>query len=223
MPTQHTVTTTVFQFDELSDKAKEKAREWFREGNLEDSWWYESVYEDAERMAKILGIEFDTKPVPLMGGGTRHKPVIYFSGFWSQGDGACFEGSYAYAKNSAKAIRKEAPAGDDPKSLNPRLHNIADSLAAVQKKNNYKLEARVKHSGHYYHEHCTRIEVFRSDEKDVSSEDEETVADALREFMRWIYRSLEAECEYRNSDETVDEDIRANEYEFTEDGRRYCG
>lgn len=38
--------------------------------------------------------------------------------------------------------------------------------------------------------------------------------------MRWIYRSLEAEYEYRQSDAVVDEDIRANEYEFTEGGER---
>jgi hypothetical protein len=25
-----------------------------------------------------------------MGGGTRAKPCIWFSGFWSQGDGACY-------------------------------------------------------------------------------------------------------------------------------------
>lgn len=31
----HTKSKTVYYFDELSDKAKEKAREWYREGALD--------------------------------------------------------------------------------------------------------------------------------------------------------------------------------------------
>ncbi len=31
--------TTVYQFDELSDKAKECAREWYRNGALDYEWW----------------------------------------------------------------------------------------------------------------------------------------------------------------------------------------
>ena len=44
----------------------------------------------------ILGIRLKTTPVRLMGGGTRQKPCIWFSGFWSQGDGACFEGYFSH-------------------------------------------------------------------------------------------------------------------------------
>lgn len=40
--------TTVYQFDELNDEAKEKAREWYRSGALDYKWW-ESTYEDAAR------------------------------------------------------------------------------------------------------------------------------------------------------------------------------
>ena len=41
-----TITTEIFTFDELSDEAKEKAREWYRDGALDYDWW-ESTYEDA--------------------------------------------------------------------------------------------------------------------------------------------------------------------------------
>ena len=49
---------TVYQFDELSDRAKEKAREWYRGGQPDHDWW-NSIYDDALRMAEILGIEID--------------------------------------------------------------------------------------------------------------------------------------------------------------------
>src|SRR6476619_4611231 len=97
---------TLYKFDELSDAAKERAREWFREGALDYDWW-DFIYEDAARMANILGIDLNQKPVKLMGGGTRYDPFIWLSGFYSQSDGACFEGRYSYAKGAAKAIRKE--------------------------------------------------------------------------------------------------------------------
>jgi hypothetical protein len=81
------ICTTVYQFPELSDAAKEKARSWYRELGPHDDWW-DAVYEDFERVCEILGIRLKTTPVRLMGGGTRAKPCIWFSGFWSQGDGA---------------------------------------------------------------------------------------------------------------------------------------
>ena len=56
-----TISTEVFTFDELSDDAKEKARDWYREHALEYDW-YESVYEDAAQVGlKItsFGLERD--------------------------------------------------------------------------------------------------------------------------------------------------------------------
>ena len=55
MPTQRTI--TVFQFSELSDKAKDKARDWFRQFALDPEWW-DSVYEDAKTVGLII-TEFD--------------------------------------------------------------------------------------------------------------------------------------------------------------------
>ena len=49
-------------------------------------------------------------------------------------------------------------------------------------------------------------------------EAEDEVQTLLRDFADWIYARLEEEYEYRTSDEQVEESIRANEYEFDEDG-----
>jgi hypothetical protein len=77
MPKKRVTETTVYQFDELSDEAKEKAREWYRQGNVTTRFWSECTIDDAKEIGKLLGMDIDN---------------IYFSGFWSQGDGACFEG-----------------------------------------------------------------------------------------------------------------------------------
>lgn len=208
-----TVETKVYTFDELSDRAKERARDWYRDG-METDDYAEYVIEDAARMADILGINLRTRTATLMSGGTRQEPQIYWSGFSSQGDGACFVGTYSYRKGSTRAIKREAPQDTD-------LHEIAETLRDVQKRNFYRLEASVTHTGHYSHEYSTTIEVFdREDNYRDLGADEGVVKDALRDFMRWVYRSLEREYEYQTSDEQVDETIRANDYEFDEQGNR---
>jgi hypothetical protein len=61
MPTEKTV--LIYQFDELSAKAKEKARDWFQQGALDYEWW-ENVYEDAERIGlKITSFELERQSI----------------------------------------------------------------------------------------------------------------------------------------------------------------
>lgn len=209
-----TITKTVYEFDELSDAAKERARDWWRGCEAQD-FDTDFLYEDFQRMGKLLGIEFDRKPVKLMGGGTRYDPTIYWSGFSSQGDGACFEGRYSYAKGAAKAIAKETGGTEHA------LIDLAERLQAAQRRNFYRLEAIAKHRGHYYHSGCMSIDVFdREDNYREIGDAEEEIKQCLREFADWMYKQLDAENDYRMSDENVDESIRCNEYTFTENGKR---
>jgi hypothetical protein len=54
-----TVRTKVYKFSELSDQAKEKAIEKFRNVNVDHEWW-ESTYEDAENIGlKIKEFDID--------------------------------------------------------------------------------------------------------------------------------------------------------------------
>jgi hypothetical protein len=48
----------------------------------------------------------------------------------------------------------------------------------------------------------------------------DTLVETARDFMKWIYRQLEAAWDDNNSDAVVDDNIRANEYLFTEEGKR---
>jgi hypothetical protein len=56
-----TRTRTIYTFDELSEQAKEKARDWWREGALAYNWW-EFIYEDADGIGlKITGFDLDRR------------------------------------------------------------------------------------------------------------------------------------------------------------------
>lgn len=209
------VETTVYRLDELDKSAKGRARDWYRQRAFDDDW-YEFVYEDFEMICAILGVRLKTRSVALMGGGTRQKPRIYFSGFSSQGDGACFETYYSYEKDARRRIREHAP-------LDAELHRIADALQAIQRRNFYQLRAEATHHDRYYHEYSMAISVERESltYQDMTADAEEVVTEGLRDLARWLYRQLEREFEYQTSDEVIDEAITANEYTFTEAGRRF--
>ncbi len=194
---KETIVRDLYQFSELSEAAKEKARDWYREGMYLYNYDFECVIEDAKIIGALIGINI---------------AKVFYSGFCSQGDGACFEGSYSYKKGSVKLIKDYAP-------LDVKLHAIAETLQAIQKRNFYKLTAKVKQSGFYMHSNCTDIEVMKDNDWPTNDDDKE-IKEALKDFMNWIYRQLDMQNDYINSNESIDDNIEANEYEFLENGKR---
>ena len=209
------IATTVYRLEELPEGAKDRARAWYREGGF-DHDWYDAVYEDFQRIAEILGIRLKTRTTRLVGGRTRQDPCIWFSGFWSQGDGAAWEGVYSYRKSAAAELRAYAP-------KDKTLHRIAETLQAAQRQNFYQLRAAVTHRGNYYHAFTMAVSVSQDSAAavEIIGDAESTVTDALRDLANWLYRQLEQEYDYLTSDEAVDETLIANGYTFTEEGRRF--
>ena len=201
MTTTHVLTT--YTFDELSEKAQENALEKYWDWNVSDSFWSECTLDDVKEIGNLIGLEIDN---------------IYFSGFASQGDGACFEGSYSYKAGGLKALEEYAPQEYE-------LHAIAQQLQDLQCKNFYMLWANVKHRGHYYHEMCTDIQVGSDNEGMGGANDEahDGTQEILRDFMRWIYKRLKSEYDYLTSEEQIKNSLIANEMEFNEDGSLYHG
>lgn len=202
-----TKTITLYTFSELSDKAKETARNWWREAG--NNYSQDDVIEDAKEIAALMGIEIKK---------------VFFSGFWSQGDGSCFEGQYSYdgAKGAIAKVKAFAPNDTE-------LHRIVTGLCRLQRVNFYKLSASIRHSGPYYHEHCTAVDVrkggeyfFDTDDSYVSNSahDGAKLIGFLHDFMRWIYSRLKAAYDAENTDEAIDEALIANEYTFRENGKR---
>jgi len=197
-----TIRTKVFKFNELkSEDAKQKAIESFYDINVDFTDWHEYIIDEFKENETSFDI---TK--------------VYFSGFWSQGDGAMFE----YNGISQNLV-----------------NSIIDGLKLPNwKKNVLKhcsyVNASGKHRGHYYHENCCSHSI--NIERDNNAYEYENI-DALIDFYtdeieskiieqyqklcQNLYRKLEKEYEYLTSKEQIIESINANEYEFTHDGRRF--
>lgn len=219
-----TIETTVYKYSELSDAAKAKARDWYREASAGDNYFSEHVVGEFSDMLKAFG--FDT-----IGSNPNRRPRgngIYWSGFCSQGDGACFEGSWsATAVDGATvdAFLAERPGGTELKEYADTLRGIVGDCPFGT--------ASLRHSGHYYHEQSVSVD-FEPGDDDCEERDGDGLAgyraalqaagdaftELCRELMRHLYAQLEQAYEFENSDEQVAESIEANEYEFTESGER---
>lgn len=199
-----------FQFSELNDRAKERARSGWRAGGLDYEWW-ESTYEDAERAAACLGIAIDRFPI-------NKRPKIHFSGFWSQGDGASWEGQYAPKLDAVQAIAEYAPQDKE-------LGRIARELTVFQTTfrlmYGHHVGATVTTRGHHSHSGTMNADVYFSSKteiNDVAPPEEliDAFAQLLRDFADWIYAQLEKEYDYLMSDEVIDEQLA--DYTFDEAG-----
>lgn len=186
----------IYQFSELSDSAKENARDWFRSGYEFDA---ECTIDDYKTGAALLGIDIDH---------------IYYSGFSSQGDGACFTGSYSYRKGWKKATKAEFGGG-----MLKTFLKTGEELQAIQSQYFYRLTADITHTGRYCHENSVTIDVTADDDlySDLTTA-EEGITEALRGLMQEIYSSLESQYDYENSDQVIDENIIDNEYQFDSEG-----
>lgn len=179
------------KYDELDKEAKERALKQWRENWPPDGWW-EGVCEDARYLGRLMGIEVED---------------VYFRLF-SQGAGAQFNGTYSYRPGGLKAVQDEAPGERE-------LHRIAKSLQAIQKNSFYGLTAAVRPSGRGEHWYATRIDVH---DRYGNLVDHPALEDALRDFMRWIYRRLEKMYLYEVSEEGLEEAIRVSDPWFWPDG-----
>lgn len=200
---------TLYTYDELSDSAKDKARDWWN--GCRDEFDYEFVIEDFKEVAKLLGINFKTHTVRLMSGASRQDANIWWSLDYCQSDYAAFEGWWTYAPAMAKKIRDYAP-------QDSTLHGITDTLADVQRRHFYKLEAAVT----YHHYYGLQVEVGHTEDRyrEIPDADYKTVKEAMKDLCQWLYHQLQTQDEWLGSEENIADAMSANGYTFTKDGRR---
>src|ERR1700744_3655147 len=79
-----TIQLNLYAFEELDEKAKNRALKDFQDLNVNFDWW-DFTYDDFVSVCSYLGISVD-------------KKSIHFDGFYSQGDGSCFDAEVDLAK-----------------------------------------------------------------------------------------------------------------------------
>ena len=187
------VEKTVYQFDELSETAKQNAIEKYA-ANYD---WWDSIYDDFGQILEILGFDVESKD-------------IEFSGFYHQGSYAAFSGYYYFRKEMTKKMKEYAPKDKE-------LHRIAKELSAMQRKNFYSLSAKFRYSD--YHGYSVDMEDERRDYGRLDSDEpEKHFREILKDLSKWLYDKLQDEYEYLCSEESFKESCEANDWTFDERG-----
>ncbi len=184
-------------FEQLTPDEQAQVIQNYYDINVDYDWW--NLDEDFDNIAKILGIDdFE----------------MMFSGFHSQGDGACFTGNYSYAKNMVKNMKEYAP-------LDKELNRIAQGLFEIQAKNFFLVTAKITHNFRYYHSNSCDFDVYKQvnsrcygSENEVDNETYEAVKELLRDFMEWIYKNLNNQYDYLTSEDAIKKTLILNEYTF---------
>lgn len=190
------ITKEVYLFNELSEEAKKKAIENNRDWNVSIFDWWDGVTDMWVRILADVGFP---------------NAKIWFSGFGSQGDGACFDADVDEGVFTQLMMCETSQTGMEQL----RLANLAFHKGF--------LDLSITQVGHrYVHEGTRAIDWNINTYSDViDSKLEEVIGeieDLRRGLCQEIYRDLEREYEYLTSDDVVAESLEVNEVEFEEDG-----
>lgn len=207
----HVKQTTVYLYNELSPEAQAKARNWMRQADQGDNYFAESVIEDFAVIAGFCGWDILQRTAKLMDGTTRHEAAVFWSGFWSQGDGACFEGRWSARRVNYRALKAHAPKEGELQRIGRVFAQLKKATARMD------AVASVRNVGRGSASYNTDFEAHGLGERMYESRMED-LKEASRDLMDWLYKALEAEYDYHNSEEQIAESIVASAYEFLEDG-----
>lgn len=186
---------------ELSDEAKERAFESFKNRELYDNHWAHHVLEDWVERLGAVGVDTEVYD-------------MHFTGFHSQGDGASFQGVInlkefleahpELRKNHAELYLSTVP-----------FDTLSDDYGE------YTLQLQKTQHHSYYHENTITLEweIWTHDIgkfDSVMTQAEPDILGQCREYMRQMYRELENAYEYEFS---MDNFFDGVEYmDFEEDG-----
>ena len=196
------VETKVYTFEELSATSKEVAIENHRDVNTYEGWW-DPIFEGIREEGLAAGFDITD---------------IYFSGFWSQGDGAMFE----YETINDTLLNKFV----DQLDLSPLRKSWLRTQTFAR--------SRGTHSGHYYHENCcSHVINFESNFgwasainvsnwiEGFADQYEEFVISEYKTLCRELYSRLRKYNDELTSDEEVADTIIMNDWEFDVDGNNF--
>lgn len=185
-----TILKTVYELDEV----KEKAVEQYRYINVDFDDWYDFLILNWKEKLEQAGFL---------------DPEIYFSGFYSQGDGACFD----CARFDLPSLLKNLDFSEEEKE---RILKIQDEFSiSIKKGGTYNI---------YCHKmtRYAEIEDFyvkKQSDKDLLSNLENQIEEMRLDFCTKIYSELQEAFEDLTSDQAVYDTLQANEYLFEENGK----
>lgn len=201
----------IYQFSELSDEAKQKAIEWMRDSNMEFGHWFiDEAFKTIEK--GVEAFDFRLSKYSIDWENANMSSTTITTGL---DDAIAEEISgvrlYKYLVNNFSGIFWE------------RKHWGEYTKNENTGKWRYKYYSKIQNIEHScpFTGVCYDDDFLEPFREFLKKPNGLTLKELVEEGIEKVLRSVESEIEYRNTDEALIEDIEANEYEFTEKGKRY--
>lgn len=208
------IETTVYTYDELSDRAKANAIDWYRAamGADDSDFNTETTIEEFKEMLVALGFVVDAQR------GTQAQAAIY----WSTNPIEASFGAHWSAKNYSAELAAKLLT-DRP--LDTGIARAVRLMAAFVD-TCPKAWASIDAGRRGINLTIAEFDLGLDSEEDSRSDFHSTVdalLDICTDIAGELATAINRDIEYANSDEAIIENIDANEYEFTESGERFEG
>ena len=205
-----TITKTVYQFDELSDRAKETAREWYREGF--EFYWdgdisdtlaaFENEFPVTAKDWQYSSYDYDVTANVTCDDAIAELSGVRLRTYLLNNHGDVLTGYKAYGSHSSFLTNAEVKRYRATSNIKRVSHII-------------KGDTSCPFTGVCYDE-----SVLQHIRDFIKKPDGRTFADLLGDCLDSLFSDAQNEWEGALSDECVEDSIRANECEFYENGER---
>jgi hypothetical protein len=210
-----TIEVKLYSFEELSEEAKQVAIKKFRGDGIDISHCYDDAHESVKKFHEMFGSEegyrswldvrtghIDDNILELSGNRLRTYLINNFPS-------AFYERKYRkHGKN-----REEKPKYH---RLIAKVNTTRDGKFYPVYRSNFETESSCPFTGACYDEYL----LFPFKEF-IKAPDNRDFEDILNEAVGSLAKSLEDEQEYRDSDESIIEELSSNDCEYTEEGEEY--
>lgn len=188
--------------DELIDK--------YRDINVDDDWWYESVYEWFEEKCHEQGVNIlTTQRSNYADGQVRMEKDITWSGFWSQGDGAAFSGAVVDLNKAVVDFANRYPI---TYKHAVELNGYFRYWWKIGRGNNItEGDLEVEDIYHYLEDDHPFTELWQEQLEEELRQLEPELSDLSADLCTLLYNALQDEYEAMTTDEAVWNTIVAND------------
>ena len=215
-----TIEVEVYKWEELSQTAQQRARDWYIQG-LDYEWWdcvYDMCIEDGYEKGFVID-------------------AINFSGFYSQGDGARWIGqidvrqwleTHAQDSIGISAWCQLIQEGFVDKSVGVKsfsshyCHENTMDVGEVEDKSFFEDEETMESNTIFKGMTIANLyDIIATDPNctyKTTQDINKAIEESAKDYARDIYKRLREEYEYLCSEEVMQEHFEANDYHFTNEG-----
>lgn len=183
----------MYTFEQLSPEAQEKALTNNREILINDNWFETVVNEWQEKLEELGYINTE----------------IFFTGFSSQGDGACFTYEAVDTKNEKFKVWALSDISISPDTIADRVSASGRKIGSFSHENSIVNVVEVDMEG---------FKMLSKLKDAIFNKIEANIDYFTREVSKKIYKALNAEYDALTTDDVVKETLMDLELEFNEDG-----